>query len=436
MNLFRCAIGICFILGVAYAFSEDRKNIDWRLVASGIFIQFVIGILIAKVALISSFFGFISNEFVHFLNFSLKGAEFLFGDLAKNSDQHLDARHSLGFLFAFQAFPIIIFFSSVTSGLYYLGVLQKIVWAFAWLMSKTMRLSGAESVSMVGNIFLGQTEAPLLVKPFILKMTSSELNCLMTGGMATLAGSVLSAYVVFLGGTEIESQTLFATYLVSASVMNAPAAIVMSKMFMPEAFPEKIDHRIEVSKKQFGVNLIDALSKGATDGVNLILNIGGMLLTFIAIVYAINWVLMDGIGAFTGLNAYVISSTNGAFEGFSLQYILGQIFRFFAFVIGISWSESLLVGSLLGQKFIVNEFVGYISLAEMKSSGVLSEHAIMISTYALCGFANLSSIGIQIGGIGAMAPSRREDLSLLGFKALIGASLTTLMTATIAGTIF
>ena len=423
-------------MGVAYVFSEDRKNIDWRLVASGIFIQLVIGILIAKVALISSFLGFISDKFVHFLNFALGGAEFLFGDLAKNSNQQPDARHSLGFLFAFQALPIIIFFSSVTAGLYYLGILQKIVWAFAWLMSKTMRLSGAESVSMAGNIFLGQTEAPLLVRPFILKMTSSELNCLMTGGMATLAGSVLSAYVVFLGGTETESQTLFATYLVSASVMNAPAAIVMSKMFMPEATPEKIDHRIKVSKKQFGVNLIDALSKGATDGVNLVLNIGGMLLTFIAIIFAINWVLMDGIGAVTGLNAYIISSTDGAFEGFSLQYILGQIFRIFAFVIGISWSESLLVGSLLGQKFVINEFVGYVSLAEMKASGVLSERAIMISTYALCGFANLSSIGIQIGGIGAMVPERREDLSLLGFKALVGASLSTLMTAAIAGAVF
>ena len=299
-----------------------------------------------------------------------------------------------------------------------------------------MRLSGAESVSVAGNIFLGQTEAPLLVRPFIAKMTSSELNCLMTGGMATLAGSVLSAYVVFLGGSDPESQTLFATYLVSASVMNAPAAIVMSKMFLPETTPEKIDQHIKVNKEQLGVNLIDALSKGATDGVKLVLNIGGMLLAFIAIILAINWILMDGIGAVTGLNAYVVVSTQGAFEGFSLQYILGQIFRLFAFAIGISWSESLLVGSLLGQKFVINEFVGYLSLAEMKASGVLSEHAIMISTYALCGFANLSSIGIQIGGIGVMAPERRGDLSLLGFRALIGASLATLMTAAIAGAIF
>jgi CNT family concentrative nucleoside transporter len=254
--------------------------------------------------------------------------------------------------------------------------------------------------------------------------------------MATLAGSVLSAYVVFLGGTDPESQTLFATYLVSASVMNAPAAIVMSKMFLPEATPEKIDQRIKVNKEQLGVNLIDALSKGATDGVKLVLNIGGMLLAFIAIILAINWILIDGIGAVTGLNAYVILSTQGTFEGFSLQYILGQIFRFFAFAIGISWSESLLVGSLLGQKFVINEFVGYLSLAEMKASGALSERAIMISTYALCGFANLSSIGIQIGGIGVMAPERRGDLSLLGFRALIGASLATLMTAAIAGAIF
>ena len=436
MNIFRGAIGLCFIISIAYAFSSDRENIDWQLVASGIFIQLVIGLLIAKVAVVGSFFGFISDKFVHFLNFALGGAEFLFGDLAKNSDQASGTRHSLGFLFAFQALPIIIFFSSVTAGLYYLGILQKIVWAFAWLMSKTMRLSGAESVSVAGNIFLGQTEAPLLVRPFIAKMTSSELNCLMTGGMATLAGSVLSAYVVFLGGSDPESQTLFATYLVSASVMNAPAAIVMSKMFLPEATPEKIDQHIKVNKEQLGVNLIDALSKGATDGVKLVLNIGGMLLAFIAIILAINWILMDGIGAVTGLNAYVVVSTEGAFEGFSLQYILGQIFRLFAFAIGISWSESLLVGSLLGQKFVINEFVGYLSLAEMKVSGVLSEHAIMISTYALCGFANLSSIGIQIGGIGVMAPERRGDLSLLGFRALIGASLATLMTAAIAGAIF
>jgi len=299
-----------------------------------------------------------------------------------------------------------------------------------------MRLSGAESVSVAGNIFLGQTEAPLLIRPFIAKMTSSELNCLMTGGMATLAGSVLSAYVVFLGGSDPESQTLFATYLMSASVMNAPAAIVMSKMFLPEATPEKIDQHIKVNKEQLGVNLIDALSKGATDGVKLVLNIGGMLLAFIAIISAINWMLMDGIGAMTGLNAYVAMSTQGAFDGFSLQYILGQIFRLFAFAIGISWSESLLVGSLMGQKFVINEFVGYLSLAEMKVLGVLSERAIMISTYALCGFANLSSIGIQIGGIGVMAPERRGDLSLLGFRALIGASLATLMTAAIAGAIF
>ncbi|MFT6941515.1 MAG: CNT family concentrative nucleoside transporter, partial [Cyclobacteriaceae bacterium] len=300
---------------------------------------------------------------------------------------------------------------------------------------KTMRLSGAESLSAAGNIFLGQTEAPLLVKPFIEKMTASELSCLMTGGMATIAGSVLGAYVSFLGGGDPAEQARFASYLLSASIMNAPAAIVMSKIFLPEAEPEKIDSSLSVNKDSLGVNLVDALASGASDGVKLALNIAGMLLAFIAIIYSLNWILVDGIGAVTGLNAYVQQSTNGAFDGFSLQYILGQVFRLFAFAIGVEWSETILVGSLLGQKVVINEFVAYLSLAEMKSAGLLSNKSIVIATYALCGFANFSSIAIQIGGIGGMAPSRQADLSKLGFRALVAATMATMMTASIAGAI-
>ena len=436
MNIFRAAIGLCFILGIAFLFSTERRKIDWKLVGSGILIQLVIGLLIAKVGFVGSAFQFISEKFVFFLNFSLGGAEFLFGDLAKNSDTVGNARHSLGFIFAFQALPTVIFFSAITAGLYYLGILQKLVMAFAWVMSKSMRLSGAESVSAAGNIFLGQTEAPMLVKPFIAKMTKSELNCLMTGGMATLAGTVLGAYVSFLGGGDPAAQSQFTSYLVSASIMNAPAAIVMAKIFMHETEPEKIDNSIRIDTDQVGVNMIDALTKGAADGVKLALNIGGMLIAFIAIILAINWILVDGIGAVTGLNTFVTTSTNGTFDGFSLQYILGQIFRVFAFAIGVDWNESVLVGSLLGQKMVVNEFVAYLSLAEMKTNGMLTDRSIMIATYALCGFANFSSIAIQIGGIGGMAPNRQKDLSLLGFRALIGASLATLMTAAIAGAIF
>ena len=436
MDYLRGIAGLAGLVAIAWALSGNRKQIDFRLVGIGIIIQVFIGLMIANVDFINQLFSWVSAGFVQFLNFGLKGAEFLYGDLAKNSNAVPDANHSLGFLFVFQALPTVIFFSAITAGLYYLGLLQKMVYGFAWVMAKTMRLSGAESLSAAGNIFLGQTEAPLLVRPFIGKMTNSELNCLMTGGMATIAGSVLGAYVSFLGGGDPEQQQIFATYLLSASIMNAPAAIVMAKIFLPETEPEKIDSSLKVNKESIGVNLVDALASGASDGVKLALNIAGMLLAFIAIIFALNWILVDGIGELTGLNEFVVRTTDGAFDGFSLQYILGQIFRVFAFIMGVEWSETVKVGSLLGQKTVINEFVAYLSLADMKASGILSEKAIVISTYALCGFANFSSIAIQIGGIGGMAPSRQADLSKLGLRALVAATLATMMTATIAGALF
>ena len=433
MHIIHGLLGLAVLIGFGYLFSANKSRVSWRLIGVGVAMQAIIALLIAYVPFINQLFSWISGGFVTFLGFGLDGAEFLYGDLARNSDAITGTKHNLGFLFAFQALPTVIFFSAVTGGLYYLGVLQKIVYVFAWVMTKTMRLSGAESLSAAGNIFLGQTEAPLLVKPFIAKMTTSELNCLMTGGMATIAGSVLGAYVSFLGGGDPEQQRIFATYLLSASIMNAPAAIVMAKLFMPESHPDKIDTSLTVNKESAGSNLVDALASGASDGVKLALNIAGMLLAFIAIIYALKWVLVDGIGAWFGLNAWVVSSTDGAFEGFSLEYILGQVFRVFAFVMGVEWSETIKVGSLLGQKTVINEFVAYLSLAEMKEAGFLSQKSILISTYALCGFANFSSIAIQIGGIGGMAPKRQSDLSKLGFRALVGATLATMMTATIAG---
>ncbi len=436
MEYARGVAGLLFIIGVAYLFSANRRHIDWRLVVIGILIQLFFGLMIAKVEIAQSAFVFISEKFVKFLSFALKGAEFLYGDLARNSDGVSGVKHSLGFLFVFQALPTVIFFSAVTSGLYYLGVLQKVVFVFAWIMAKTMRLSGSESLSASANIFMGQTEAPLLIRPFIAKMTQSELHCVMVGGMATLAGSVLAAYVSFLGGGDLQEQSKYATYLLSASIMNAPAAIVLSKMFMPETERDKIDRELKVNKEQMGTNVVEALATGASDGLKLALNIGGMLLAFIAIIYAINWILVDFVGATTGLNEWVRSSTGGTYQGFSMQYILGQVFRVFAFCIGVSWEESLQVGSLLGQKMVLNEFVAYLDLANMKAAGTLSEKSIRISTYALCGFANFSSIAIQIGGIGGMAPGRTGDLARLGFRAMVAASLATLMTATIAGAIF
>lgn len=432
MDYLRGLIGIVVLISIAYLLSGYKKKIDWRLVITGLLLQIIIAVCVLRVGFVRDAFDYLGTGVVRFLGFSLNGAQFLFGDLSKNS-LVVEANHSLGFIFAFQALPTVIFFSAVTTGLYYLGILQKIVYGFAWIMAKSMRLSGAESLSAAGNIFLGQTEAPLLVKPFIRRMTQSELHCLMTGGMATIAGSVMGAYITFLGGANPEELAKFATYFLCASIMNAPAAILMAKIFLPETEPEKIDTKLTVNRETIGVNLVDALASGAADGLKLALNIGAMLLAFIAIIAALNWILMEGVGSWTGLNDWVKESTNNAFNGFSLEYIFGQVFRLVAFAMGVEWSETIHIGSLLGQKMVINEFIAYKSLSDMKFAGLLSEKSIVIATYALCGFANFSSIAIQIGGIGGMAPDRQGDLSRLGIKALMAASLATMLSGTIAG---
>ncbi len=439
MDYLRGLLGIIVLLGVAYLFSTNRRGIDWRLVGIGITLQIIFGLLITQVDFVARIFESVSYAFVTFLDYARDGAIFLFSDLAKNSFVDTDSRHNLGFIFAFQVLPTVIFFSAVSSGLYYLGILQKIVFAIAWVMARTMRLSGAESMSAAGNIFLGQTEAPLLVRPFIPKMTRSELMCLMTGGMATMAGAVLAAYVSLLGGDDPTEKTKFAAYLLSASIMNAPAAIVLAKMIIPETNPDAIDSSLKVNKESIGVNFIDALSNGTTVGLKLAANIGAMLLAFIAIIFALNGFLVGVVGEYTGLNDYVVSSTGGQFEGFSLQYILGQVFRLFAFVMGVEWSETLRVGSLLGQKTVINEFIAYENLSVMidpeQTENVLSGKALIIATYVLCGFSNFSSIAIQIGGIGGMAPDQQGTLSKLGMKALLAATLACMLTGTIAGAI-
>lgn len=424
MDYIRGLIGLLVLVGFAYLFSVNKKKIDWRLVGTGLLLQIIFGLLITQVDFVEMLFKKVSDAFVIFLSFSGDGARFLFGDLAGNS---------FGFIFAFQVLPTVIFFSTVTAGLYYLGILQKIVFGIAWVMSRTMRLSGAESLSAAGNIFLGQTEAPLLVRPFVANMTRSELMCLMTGGMATIAGGVLAGYVAFLGGDDPVQQSKFASYLLSASIMNAPAAIVIAKILIPETNPDGIDDKLQVSQEKMGVNLIDALSTGAADGLKLALNIGGMLLAFIAVIAAINYFLGNVVGEYTGLNEFVTSSTNGTFNAFSLEYILGQAFRLFAFAMGVEWGDTLAVGSLLGQKTVINEFVAYLSLADLKDASALSNKSIIIATYALCGFSNFSSIAIQVGGIGGMAPNQQGNLSKLGMRALLAATLACMMTATIAG---
>ena len=425
MIYLRGVLGLATLVGLAYLLSTNRRAINWKLVGAGLAIQLTAGLLILKVPFVAGLFDQLSEGFVTFLGFSQEGARFIFGDLVNTS--------SFGFIFAFQVLPTIIFFSTVSAGLYYLGILQKVVYGIAWVMTRSMRLSGAESLSAAGNIFLGQTEAPLLVRPYIEGMTRSEIMCLMTGGMATIAGGVLGGYVAFLGGDDPVQQTRFAAYLLSASIMNAPAAIVISKILVPETHPEQIRSDLKVSDEQLGVNVIDALSRGAGEGLKLALNVGGMLLAFIAVIAAINYFLTNGVGEVGGLNGWVVASTDGAFAGFSLEYILGQLFRVFAFIMGVDWVDTLPVGSLLGQKTVINEFVAYLSLSEMKNEGVLGGKALVVSTYALCGFANFSSIAIQIGGIGSIAPGQQANLSRLGGWALVAATFACMMTATIAG---
>ncbi len=419
MEIIRFLVGLFFIIFIAYLFSSDRKNISWKLIFSGVLLQMIFALLISNVSFIESVFRTVSEFFVLLISFSKQGTLFLFPDASFNG-------------FAFSALPVVILFSSISSFLYYFGILQYIVKSIAWVMSKTMKLSGAESLSAAGNIFLGQTEAPLLVKPYIKNMSRSELMCLMTGGMATIAGGVFAAYVALLGGSNPEENLKFATILLTASIMNAPAGIVMAKIFYPENKKNKINQNLKINQEDIGSNAIHALAKGASDGLKLAFNIAAMLLAFLAVVYMLNHFLTY-VGDITNLNNIIQTTSNGQFDKLSMEYILGQVFRIFAFMIGISWDESALVGSLLGQKFVLNEFIAYVDLSQMKMEGVLSEKSIIISTYALCGFANFSSIAIQIGGIGSMAPSRQEEISKLGFRALIAATLATLLTGNIAG---
>lgn len=426
MFIARGLLGIFVLLLIAFLLSSNRKAINWKLVITGIVLQLVFALGILKVDWVRTVFRGISKGFVEVLNFSAAGAEFLFGGLVTDMD-------SFGFIFAFQVLPTIVFFSALSSFLYYLGVLQRIVYGFAWVMSKTMHLSGAESLAAAGNIFLGQTESPLLVKPYLEKMTRSEMMCLMTGGMATIAGGVFAAYIGFLGGVDEELRLMFATHLLSASIMSAPAAIVAAKILVPEDHSEDLDRNILIPRDRIGSNVLDAISHGTTDGLKLAINVGAMLLVFTAFIYMFNSLFL-WIGDLTNLNATIANATGGAYEGLSLQYVLGLVFSPLAWILGVATPDMMQVGQLLGEKTILNEFFAYASLGDMKDAGKFTnERSIIIATYALCGFANFASIGIQIGGIGAIAPGQRVTLAALGVKALIGGTIACFLTATIAG---
>ena len=426
-NYLRGFLGLISLIFLAFLFSRNRKGINWSLVSKGLFIQLVLAFLILKVPFVQNIFEWMSQVFVVILQFSKNGALFLFGETLVNSN-------NFGAIFAFQILPTIVFFSALTSLLFYFGILQKIIFLFAYIMKKTLKLSGAESLAAAGNIFLGQTESPLLVKPYIDKMTKSELLCLMSGGMATIAGGVLAAYIGFLGGTDPAQQLFFAKHLLAASVMSAPAAIVLSKILLPET--NIVNEDMSISSEKLGSNSLEAISIGTSQGVKLAINVGAMLLVFIAFITMTNYFLKDFIGELMNINNLIAEFTLGQYNGLTLEFILGYLLAPLTWLMGVCKEDMVLVGQLLGEKTILNEFVAYISRSELKETGkFFEEKSIIIATYILCGFANFASIGIQIGGIGSLAPSRRKDLSQLGILALIAGTLASLLTAVIVGAI-
>ncbi len=450
IGLLRGGFAIIALLGICYLLSANRKAVNWTLVGKGVGIQFILAILVLKVPFIRSIFKSVADFFVRILDFTAAGSEFLFGSIVQDLS-------SFGYIFAFQVLPTIVFFAAFTAILYYLGILQIIVYAFAWVMKKVMNLSGSESLAAAANVFIGQTEAPLVVKPYLEKMTRSEMLCLMTGGMATIAGGVFAAYVGFLGESFVDTvgmtpeqaeiatkaaRNLFAQHLLMASIISAPAAIVASKVLYPQDEPEKVNQDFSVPKDKIGNNILEAVSIGTTDGLRLAINVGAMLLVFTALVAMLNYLLTDVLGYYTPLNEWVINFAGwlqaqgfeiqpGAMKGLNLEFLLGLLFAPIAFLLGVAVEDVFLVGQLLGQKTAINEFFAYAEMA--KFTKILQIKSLIIATYALCGFSNFASIGIQIGGIGALAPGQRKTLAEFGIRALIGGTIACFLTAAIAG---
>ncbi len=502
IGLLRGVIGITVLIGICYLFSANRSKVSWPLVIKGIGIQLVLAVLILHVPFIRYLFDIAAQFFTKVLNFTEAGAIFLFGNLITDLN-------SFGYIFVFQVLPTIVFFAALSSLLYYLGILQKIIYVFAWLMKRVMGLSGSESLAAAANVFIGQTEAPLIVKPYLEKMTKSEILCLMTGGMATIAGGVFAAYVGYLGdsfaaipemtdevlrnspaaldaarqyisayiidasgvsaaiaeqqsqviiaaGNLLENETviaaseatrnaarnLFAQHLLMASIISAPAAIVASKILYPQDEEDKVVKEFKLPKDTVGSNVLEAISIGTADGLKLAVNVGAMLLVFTALVSMLNYILSDIIGYYTPLNGWVNSFANflmekgyqiqdSAIVGLNLEFLLGLLFAPVSWILGVPSQDIFLVGQLLGQKTVINEFFAYAELAKITKE--LNIKSLIIVTYALCGFANFASIGIQIGGIGAIAPGQRTTIAKFGLMALIGGTVACFLTAAIAG---
>ena len=425
-SFLRGLLGISFLIFSSYLLSSNKKAINWKTAGFGLILQLVLAVGVLKVSWIKIIFESAGKIFVKILDFTMEGTKFLFGDLV--------SPENFGNVFIFSILPTVIFFAALTSILFYLGIIQKIVKVMALLLSKILGVSGPESLSVAGNIFLGQTESPLMIKAYLEKMSKSELLLVMIGGMATVAGGVLAAYIGFLGGDDPELKVFYAKHLLTASVMAAPGAIVISKILYPET--EEINKDVTISKDKIGSNFLDAISIGTSEGLKLAANIAAMLLVFIAFIALINYML-SGVGNIFNINEFIKSNT--VYNELSLELILGYLFSPVMWLIGVAKEDVTLMGQLLGIKLAASEFIGYIQLSSLKDASNLIhlnyQKSIIIATYMLCGFANFASIGIQIGGIGALEPKQRKNLSKFGFKALIGGTLASLLSATIAGMI-
>jgi CNT family concentrative nucleoside transporter len=425
-SFYRGVIGMISLVIIAYFFSANKNKINWKTTFLGLATQLIMAILILRVEFVQNIFEFFGKIFVKTLDFTMEGSKFLLGDMVNVE--------SFGYVFLFQVLPTIIFFSALTSVLFYLGIIQKVVKILALSLSKLLNISGAESLSVAGNIFLGQTEAPLMIKAYLEKMTKSEILLVMIGGMATVAGGVLAAYIGFLGGENEALKLYYAKHLLTASVMAAPGAIVISKILYPQV--NVINNDVTVSQEKIGSNLLDAIANGTTEGLKLAANVGAMLLVFIAFIAMINFGF-EKIGSISSLNSWI--SNNTTYDFLSIEFILGYIFSPIMWIIGVAKEDMALMGQLLGIKLAASEFIGYMQLAELKDITNLVhlkyEKSILMATYMLCGFANFASIGIQIGGIGSLAPNQRINLSKFGMTAVLGGTLASLLSATIAGMI-
>lgn len=426
-SLLRGLLGLIVLIGICFLFSTNRRAISWKVVIFGLLFQLILAVAVLKIPAIQQIIEFIAKIFIKILDSSNAGSEFLFKSFVT---QKVEA----GLItFAFQILPTIIFFSALTSVLFYYGIIQKVVYGMAWLLTKVLRISGAEGLVASSNIFLGQTEAPFLIKEYLPKMNRSEIMLVMVAGMATMAGGVLAIYIGLLGGDDPVGKMLFAKHLITASVMAAPAAVVTSKMLVPQTEP--IESDIKITKDKIGINILDAIANGTSSGLKLAVNVAAMLIAFIALIYFINFIF-GKIGDWTHLNNLIAGMTGGIYTKISLQFLLGYILAPLTWLLGVNWHDMTLVGQLLGEKIILNEMIGYASLKDLISSGAFyDQKSIIIAVYVLCGFANFSSVGIQIGGIGAIAPNQRKTLSSLGFRALLGGGLSALLSATLVAMI-